>query len=349
MTIGERLTLRTTNIRGQVIARAIRVCVAALALLVAGMVIAQGQQVRQADRVYRIGIVSPNSQIRQIDEAFQQALRELGYVEGRNVVFEVRYAEGKPERLPELVAELVRLKVDVIVAGATTAVIAAKKATTTIPIVFASVFDPVGSGIVTTLARPGGNATGVAIGVSGEGFGGKWTQLLKDTAPNVARVAVLWNSANLSSTTYVREVQAAAGVLNMKVDLLDAGNATNLRKAFLSIGANDVQGLIVTPDPFFHAERTELVRLVANRRLPAIYFSKLFVDAGGLMSYGASFEDSWRKASVYVDKILKGARPADLPIEQPTKFELIVNLKAARALGIAIPSRVVLQADQVIE
>ncbi len=328
------------------LAKSMVVRLAAAVLLLAASVAAQAQQ---ATRVYRIGSVSATSPIPSFTDAFRQTLQELGYVEGRNVIFEARYAEGKLERLPELVAELIRLKVDVLYSGSTVSVLAAKKATTTIPIVFASVFDPVGSGIVTSLARPGGNVTGAAIGVSGEGFGGKWVELLKDASPNVSHVAVLWNSTNPSSNPYVREAQAAARVLNMRVDLLDAGNPANFDRAIALIDASGVQGIIVTPDPFFHPNRVKLVQFAASKRLPAIYFSKLFVDAGGLMAYGASFEDSYRRAATYVDKILKGAKPADLPIEQPTKFELVINLKAATALGLAIPQRVLLQADQVIE
>lgn len=342
----ESLPLRWTATRGHAVKTSIVMRLALAALLFTAAVSTQAQQ---AAKVYRIGMVSPAVPIPQLSDAFRQALRELGYVEGQNIVLEARYAEGKPERLPELVGELIHLKVDVIVSGSTVGVLAAKRATTTVPIVFASVFDPVGSGVVKSLARPGGNITGAAIGISGEGFGGKWTQLLKDTIPNVAHVAVLWNANNPSSTTYVREAQAAGRVLNVKIDVLDAGNTQKLDKAFASIGASGVQGIIVTPDPFFHANRTKLVEFAANKRLPAVYFSKLFVDAGGLMAYGASFEDAWRRAATYVDKILKGAKPADLPIEQPTTFELAINLKAARTLGLTIPQRVLQQADHTVE
>jgi putative tryptophan/tyrosine transport system substrate-binding protein len=324
------------------IAKSTVVRLAAAVLLLAGSVAAQAQQ---AARVYRIGLVSPTSPAPAVFDAFRQTLRELGYVEGRNVIFEARYADEKPERLPELVAELIRLKVDVIVSGSTVGVLAAKKATTTIPIVFATVFDPVGSGIVANLAHPGGNITGVAVGISGVGFGGKWAELLNDAVPNVSQVAVLWNSTNPSSASYVQEVQSAARSLKMKLHLLDAGNPRNLDRAFAAIDASGVQGIIVTADPFFIASRARLVQLAASKRLPAVYFSKLFVDAGGLMAYGASFEDSYRRAATYVDKILKGAKPADLPVEQPTKFELVINLRAAKALGLTIPARVLLRAD----
>lgn len=305
-------------------------------------------QAQQAGRVYRIGYFSPTSPSRLFD-AFRPALRELGYVEGRNVIIEERYAEGKLERLPELVAELIRLKVDVLLTGSAVSALAAKRATTTAPIVFASVFDPVAAGLVASLARPGGNITGMAMGVGGSGFGGKWLELLKDAMPIVSHVAVLLNSANPANAPLVREVQAAARTLNVKLDLLDAGNPTNLDKAFAAIGASGVQGIIVTNDPFFNTNRAQLVQFAASKRLPAVHFSKLFVDAGGLMAYGASFEDSWRRVATYVDKILKGAKPADLPVEQPTRFELIINLKTARALGLTIPQSLLLRADQVIE
>jgi putative ABC transport system substrate-binding protein len=323
----------------------VRLATAAAVLLLAGSVAAQAQQ---AARVYRIGYVSPTSPSLPF-AAFRQALRELGYVEGRNVIIEERYAEGRPERLPELVAELIRLKVDVLVTGSTVSALAAKRATTTVPIVFATAFDPVATGIVASLARPGGNITGMAMGVGGSGFGGKWVELLKDAIPNISHVAVLWNSANPANAPIVREVQAAARTLNVKLDLLDAGNLTNLDRAFAAISASGVQGIIVTNDPFFNVNRAQLAQFAERKRLPAVHFSKLFVDAGGLMAYGASFEDSWRRAATYVDKILKGAKPADLPIEQPTKFELVINLKAARALGLTIPPSLLLRADQVIE
>lgn len=321
--------------------------VAAVVPLLVGPFDAAGQQVQPAARVYRIGLISPTPPIQSLRDAFRQQLRELGYVEGRNVVFEERDADGKVDRLPGLLAELIGLKVDVIVAGSTVSVLAAKRATTTIPIVFSSVFDPVGSGIVTSLARPGGNVTGVAIGASGEGMGGKWVQLVKDVSPGVSHVAVLWNSTNRSSGIYVREAQAAAQALKMKVDLVDAQNTADLDQALAAIGASGAQALIVTNDPFFHASLTQLVQFAASKRVPAVYFSRRFVDAGGLIGYGANFEDSVRRSAVYVDRIFKGAKPADLPVEQPTEFELVVNLKTARELGLAIPQRVLVGAKKI--
>ena len=321
---------------------------AAAVLLLAGSVAAQAQQ---AARVYRVGFVSPLSPSPEPPtlRAFRQGLRELGYVEGRNVIVDARFAEGRSERLPELVAEVLRLKVDVLVAGSSLGALAAKRATTTVPIVFAGLIDPVALGVVASFARPGGNITGATFGIGGSGFAGKWVELLKEAVPDVSHVAVLWNSASPASAPLVREIQAAARTLNVKLDVLDAGNATNLDRAFATIGASGAQGIIVTNDPFFLDNRAKLVQFAASKRLPAVYFIKLFVDAGGLMAYGGSLEDSYRRAATYVDKILKGAKPADLPVEQPTRFELVINMKTAKALGLTIPQLVLIRADQVIE
>ena len=301
-----------------------------------------------APRVYRIGFVASSATALEID-AFRQRLTELGYVEGKNVIVEARFSEGRFERLPELVAEVLRLKVDVLVVGSTPAALAAKRATTTTPIVFASLFDPVGAGIVASLAHPGGNITGASIGVGGAGLAGKWLELLKEAVPAVSHVAVLSNSANPASMTSVREIEAAARILNVRLDVLDAGNAPTLDRALATIGMSGAQGIIVTNDPFFTVNRAQLIQFAASKRLPAVYFFRLFADDGGLMVYGASLEDSYRKAAAYVDKILKGAKPADLPVEQPTRFELVINLKTAKALGLTISQRVLLRADQVIE
>lgn len=319
-------------------------------LIAVGALLAMPRFVRAqpAARVYRIGYFSPASPSSLL-AAFETALRDLGYVEGRNVIIEKRYAEGKLERLPGIVAELIGLKVDLLLTGSTVSALAAKRATTTVPIVFASVFDPVAVGLVESLARPGGNITGMAMGVGGSGFGGKWIELLKDAVPSISNVAVLLNSVNPANAPLVREVQAAARTLGMKLELLDAGNPANLDKAFAAIGAGGVQAIIVTNDPFFNARRAQIAQFAAGKRLPAVHFNKRFVDDGGLMAYGASFEDSWRRAATYVDKILKGAKPADLPVEQPTTFELAINLKTAKALGLTIPKLLLLRADQIIE
>ncbi len=318
-------------------------------LLVTGALLAAplaGAQ--QAARVYRIGFVVSSSPSPASD-AFRQGLRELGYVEGKNVVVEARFAAGRAERLSELVAEVLRLNVDVLVVTSTTGALAAKKATTTVPIVFAYLFDPVAGGVVASLARPGGNVTGVTGGVGGYGLAGKWVELLKEAVPHISHVALLSNSANSGVAALVREIDTAARTLKVKLDVLDAGNATNLDRAFAAIGASGAQGIIVMPEPFFFANRAKLVQFAASKRLPAMYFAKQFIDAGGLMMYAASQEDSYRRAAAYVDKILKGAKPADLPVEQPTRFELVINLKTAKALGIKIPQSILLRTTQVIE
>ena len=317
----------------------------AVLLLLAGVLNAQAQSTQ---RVVRIGFVSLSPGGPTI-EAFRQGLSELGYVEGRNVIVEARHAQGLFERLPETVAEVLRLNVDVLVVASTPAALAAKAATTSVPIVFAYLYDPVATGVVASLARPGGNITGTAAGVGGSGFAGKYVQLLNEAAPVASHLAVLSNSANPATAAHLPDIAAAARTLKLRFDVLDAGNAAALERALATIGASGVRGMIVLPDPFFTENRAKLVEFAANKRLPAMYFSKLFADAGGLMMYGASQVDSYRRAASYVDKILKGARPADLPVEQPTRFELVINLRTAKAFGLTIPPSVLLRADQVIE
>lgn len=305
---------------------------------------------QQATKVYRIGYVTPTSRSANPQfDAFRQGLRELGYVEGKNVIVEARFAEGRIERLPALVAELIGLKVDVLLAGSPVGAVAAKNASTTVPIVFAGVGDPVSSGIVASLRRPGGNITGVAVGVGGPDFGGKWLQLLKEAVPGVSHVAVLGNRSNPSNSPYLEGVETAARTLKVKLNIFDAGNTTELDRALAAIGASGAQGIIVTSDPFLFDKRAALVEFAASKSLPAMYFFKLFADAGGLMSYGASLEETYRRAATYVDKILKGAKPADIPVEQPMRFELVINMKTARALGLRISPTVLLQATHVIE
>ncbi len=308
-------------------------------------------QAQAAIKVHRIGVVSPlaaspePSSVR----ALRQGLRELGYVEGKNVILETRYAEGRTERLPELFAELIGLKVDVLVTGSNPGVLAAKKATATVPIVFAGILDATTSGIVASLARPGGNMTGATYGVSGSGIAGKWLELLKEAAPRVSRVAVLMNSSNPQSVGFVREIRAAAQTLKVRIDQFDAESGAALDKAFAEIGASGAQGLIIPNDPVFATHRVKIVQFAAEKRLPAMYFFNLFPEAGGLMSYGGNLEDSYRRAAAYVDRILKGAKPADLPVDQATKFELVINLKAAKALGLSLPPSLLLRMDRAIE
>jgi putative ABC transport system substrate-binding protein len=320
-------------------------------LLAAGAVLAMPfASAQQAPKVYRIGLLSPTSPNPAV-EAFRQGLREHGYVEGKNVILETRFAEGRSERIPKLVAELLQLKVEVLMAASSPGVLAAKKATSSVPIVFAGVIDPIALNVVASLAHPGGNITGATWGVGGTGFSGKWVELLKEVVPAVSRVAVLSNSSNPTTAAIVRDIDAAARALKVTLDVLDAGNAAKLDRALAAIGESGAQGIIVTNDPFFffNENRAKLVQYAARKRLPALYFTSHFVDAGGLISYGGSLEDSFRRAASYVDKILRGAKPADLPIDQPTRFELVINMRTAKALGLTIPGSLLLRADRVIE
>jgi len=317
-------------------------------LFLAGPAVSHGQP---AVKVHRVGIVSllSGSPEPTTVRAFRQRLGELGYVEGKNLTLVARYTHGRDERLPEIFAELVKLKMDVIVTGSAVGALAAKKATASVPVVFAGVLDPTSVGIVTSLARPGGNVTGSSYGVAGPGIAGKWVQLLKEAAPGVSHVAVLSNSGDPQTAQLFREIEAAARTLKVKVQQFDADNDTTLDKTFAAVGASGAQGIIVTNSPFFSANRAKFVRFAAEKRLPAIYFFNLFPDAGGLMSYGGSVEESYRRAAAQVDRILKGAKPGDLPIDQATKFELVVNLKTAKALGLRIPQSLLSRADRVIE
>ncbi len=308
---------------------------------------------QQGGKAHRIGLLlpgsppAPSASLPTLD-AFLQGLRELGYVEGRNVAIEYRWAGGKLEPLQDLAAELVRLNVDVIVTSTFRAIQAAKKATSTIPIVMATVGDPVVTGLVASLARPGGNITGLSL-LAPE-LAGKRLELLKETLPGLSRVAVLWNSASPAMGYTFRETRVAAEQLGVKLQSLEVqGDPTDFERAFALVIKERPDGLFVTLDAFTSLHRGRIAELAARHRLPAIYELREYVDAGGLMAYGPSSRDLWRRAATYVDKILKGAKPADLPVEQPTKFELIINLKTAKALGLTIPQSVLMRADQVIE
>lgn len=316
---------------------------AALVLLAAPF----AAEAQQAARVYRIGFVSTASPGAVI-EPLRQGLKEAGYVEGRNIVFEARFASGRQELLPALIADVIRQRPDVLVVVSTRTALAAKQATSTIPVVFASVFDPLAAGLVASLARPGGNLTGTAMGVGGD-FGGKWVELLKEAVPGLSHAAVLWNSANESSAQSAGAIQAAARTLNVRLELFDAGTATQLDAALAAIAASRVEGLIIAPDPQFNANRAKLVRFAASKRLPAVYFFRSFAQSGGLMAYGANNADSIRAAAKYVDRILKGAKPGDLPVDQPTRFDLVINLKTAKALRLKIPRSLLVRAEEVIE
>jgi putative ABC transport system substrate-binding protein len=280
----------------------------------------------------------------------RQGLRDLGYVEGRNINIEFRTALGHADRLPGLAEELVRLKADVIFAAATPAIEAVKRATSTIPIVMALGGDPVASGLVASLSKPGGNVTGLSS-MSAE-LSGKLLQLLKETVPRLKRVAVLWNPDSPLSPVQKKmaeDLKTAALSLSIELVFVQVGTPEGFDAAFAAASRARVQAMFVAEGPLLYSQRAIIAQLAAKARLPAIYRARVFVDTGGLMSYGASWSDQVRQAAGYVDKILKGAKPADLPIEQPTKFELVVNLKTAKALGITIPQSILVRADEVIK
>jgi putative ABC transport system substrate-binding protein len=304
---------------------------------------------QSAGKVYRIGWLA-NDRDPPGDEAFQQGLRELGWIEGQNLLIEYRFADGKPERLPALAAELVALKVDVVVAPNTPAALAAKHATRTLPIVFIGAGDPVTSGLVTTLARPGGNVTGLSV-LSTE-LVGKWLELLKQAVPGVSRVAALWQPGAMDERTdkdMQEGAEVAAQALGVRLQFVEARGPADFDRAFSDMTKARVGALTVRPAPMFISERRRLVDLAAKNRLPAVYAWREFVDAGGLMAYGPNLSDLYRRAATYVDKILKGAKPGDLPVEQPTKFELVLNLKTAGALGLTMPPAVLARADEIIQ
>jgi len=301
----------------------------------------------ETDKVYRIGFVSPTSAGPR-NEAFVRGLKDLGYVDGQNAKVEMRFAGGKPARLDALVGELVKLKVDVLVVGGTIGAKAALRATRTIPTVFAGSSDPVAGGIVSNLAHPGGNITGFSLAYGGQ-FAGKWLELLKEASPSISQFAVLWSSSNTAATRFVNELKTGAQSLNVRVEAHHASNLAELDEAFRSIAKSEAKGLIVAPSPFAATNRKKLVEFAASRKLPAIYFVESFVKSGGLMSYGPDIVDAYRQAASYVDKILNGAKPGNLPVQQPTRFELAVNLKTAKALGLQFPQSLLLRANKVIK
>src|SRR5713101_5160816 len=283
-------------------------------------------------------------------DAFRQGLRERGYVEGQTFVIEYRAAAGRVERLPDLVAELARLKVNVIVASATPAALAAKRATSTIPIVSAVMGDPVGDGLVVSLARPGGNITGLTF--LAPALVAKRLQLLKEAVPGVSHVVAFSHPGVYGEHTMrdmLKEAEVAAQTLGVQLQVLEVRSPNDFDRAFSAMTTNSARALIVFPSPMFYGAHRRLVDLAAKHRLPAIYAFKEAVAAGGLMSYGTSIPDLSRRAAIYVDKILKGAKPGDLPIEQPTRFELVINLKTAKALGLTIPPSLLGRADEAIE
>jgi len=309
-------------------------------------------EAQQAGKVFRIGILTnalPGApQVSRDWEAFRKVLAENGWIEGRNIVTEYRWVEGRIERFPLLAAELVSLKPDLIVAVTGPAARAARQATTTIPIVMVYAFDPVGDGLVASLARPGGNITGLMF-VVGPEIVGKQLELLKEVLPKVSRVAVLFNPDTAAAPIFVRETQAAAQALAMKLQLLEVRNPGELEGAFAAMTKEGAGALLVLPLPFNFAHTRRIVDLAAESRLPAVYPFRESAEVGGLLAYATNAPDMYRRAATYVDKILKGAKPGDLPVEQPTKFELVINLRTAKALGLIIPQSLLLRADEVIE
>jgi len=306
---------------------------------------------QQTPKVHRVGVLENGGSFSsQMYQGFREQLRMLGYVEGRTLVFEFRSAGGRPEEIPSLAEEIIRANPDVIVAPSTAAARAVRRVSATIPIVFALAADPVAAGLAASLARPGGNATGLSI-VNTE-LSGKRLEFVKEILPTLTRVAALWVIRGNPDPTFLagmRETESGARTLGLTLDLIKIREASELERAFSTIASRHHQALIVLPTSVSSANIRRIADLAVKTRLVGVADNRQFADAGGLMSYGANYADQLRRAATYVDKILKGAKPADLPVEQPTKFELVVNLKTAKALGLTIPQALLLRADQVIE
>jgi putative ABC transport system substrate-binding protein len=302
---------------------------------------------KPAAKIWRLGILQPGAPPEPLVDTLQERLKELGYSEGHNIDYEYRWAEGKPQRLTELAKELVDLKVDVITAFSTPAAIAAQKATQTIPIVFAGVGDPVGSGVVSSLSRPGGNITGISI-LATE-LSGKRLELLEEIVPSASPVAMFWNDSNPGMVLRAHETQNAADKLSLSLQSIGVHDLISFDTAFATINNGRFNALLVLVDPFTREYRQRIVDFAAQRRLPAIYESREFVDAGGLISYGPSLPALERRAADYISMIFKGSNPADLPVELPTKFEMVIGMKAAKALGLTLSQSVVMRADELIE
>jgi putative ABC transport system substrate-binding protein len=323
-------------------------CFVVMTIALASVPLAEAQP---AEKLVRVGYLSAFSGPHPWLGTFRKGLSELGWVEGKNITIEYRYGGGQGDKYSDFATELVRLKVDVIVAGpGNGAPNAAKRTTTTIPIVGVAVIDPVGNGLVASLARPGGNVTGLTFEVTRE-QAGKNLELLKEVVPKISRVAILRNPSVSTHIDYSKEAERAAKVLGVTIQFaeLQARSEKGLENALRAVVNERANALLVTPHPFFIDRRQQIVNFTAQHKVPAIYSSSGFVDDGGLMSYGPSGQDTWRRAAWYVDKILKGTKPADLPVEQPKKFELIVNLKAAKQIGLTIPPNVLVRADKVIK
>jgi putative ABC transport system substrate-binding protein len=303
---------------------------------------------QESGKISRVGFLSPRARLSLLDHNFLQALHGLGYVEGKNILIEYRFAGGNFKRLAAMAAELVQLNVDVIVTVVTQASLAAKAATKTIPVVMLGVSDPVGSRLVTSLARPGGNITGTSSQTAE--VSGKSLELLKEVVPKLSRVAVLWNPANaIFQVQLLKATERAAGVLGLQLREFSARNTDELERAFAAISNARVDALMVLGDPTLVVHKARIIDFAAKHRLPAIYGTKDHAEAGGLITYGPDYAAQFQRGAFYVDKILKGVKPAELPVEQPTKFELAINLKTARALGLTIPPMLLVRADKVIE
>ncbi len=317
-------------------------------IAILGILLAESTADAQQPRVPRIGFLSSSSAASPTLEAFRQGLRDLGYLEGQSIAIESRWADGRYERLPDLATELVRLNVDVILAANTAAALAAKRATTTIPIVVgAAGADPVKDGLVASLARPGGNVTGLSL--LARELNGKRLQLLKEAIPGLSRVAVLWNPNNVTSAPSLKDTEAAARSLALRLQPLEVRGPNELDGAFQAATMGRARALLAVPDPMFLVHRTRIADLALKTRLPMMAAETGFAHAGGLMVYGPNIPDNFRRAATFVDKILKGAKPADLPVEQPMRFELVINMKTAKALGLTFPQSILIRADQVIQ
>jgi putative ABC transport system substrate-binding protein len=302
---------------------------------------------KPAAKIWRLGVLQPGAPPDPLVDTLQERLKELGYSEGHNIAYEYGWAEGKPPRLTELAKELVDLKVDVITAFSTPAAIAAQKATQTIPIVFGGVGDPVGSGVVSSLSRPGGNITGISI-LATE-LSAKRLELLEEIVPGASPVAMFWNDSNPGMVLRAHEAQNAAGKLGLNLQSIGVHDLISFDTAFAAIESGRFNALLILVDPFTRQHRQRIVDFAAQRRLPAIYESREFVDAGGLISYGPSLTALERRVADYVNMIFKGSNPADLPVELPTKFEMVIGMKAAKALGLTLSQSVVMRADELIE
>jgi len=316
-------------------------------VLLASPLSTRAQQSGKVPRIAFLALNNPES-ARQLLAAFRQGMREHGWVDGQNIVIELRFAQGKTERLPALVAELIDTKVDIIVATSSVATKIAKDATQSIPIVMATSLDALGEGFVVSLAHPGGNVTGMTF-FAGPEIAGKQLELLKTAIPSATRIAVLTNPNNAAVPTFIHESRVAARAFGLQVQSIEARSPDQLDAAFAAMTSEHASALLVVSDSLFYGQRRRIVALAARNMLPAMYSQKEFVDAGGLISYGANLPDMYRRAAAHVDKILKGASPQDIPVEQPTKFELVINRNTAKVLGITIPQALLLRADELIQ